>query len=561
MDKKSVVNVLKATADLLELLGEDGFRVSAYRAAARSFEAIEDFDDVAARGFRGVPKVGATLGAELRTFAQTGALPTFEDAAAQVPPGVLSLFRVRGLGPKKIGALWSAGIDSLEVLREACLDGRVAALKGFGAKSQASILESVEFALRVAGRQHLSTAVSVAEKLCQVLEAFEPRFAGGLRRGMESVESVDLTVTARREEVEAALKPLVANLAHSDATPVWSGDVNGVPIEVGYAARSARGAIDLVQTGGAYRDLAVGRAEELGLSLTGAGLKRGLDVFDTPTERDVVARLDLDFVPPPYREVEHAGVSGLPSEEALVGVSDVLGLLHTHSTWSDGASSVRDMAAETRRLYGADAYLGTGDHSRGAAYANGMSVDRLLAQIAEVRALQAEGFKILAGAEVDILEDGSLDYPDDVLERLDYVVASVHSLFQMSRERQTERLVRAVSHPLVTILGHPTGRLLLRRPSYDVDLDAVMSAASERGTVIEINANAYRLDLDWREALKWRGRVKFAINTDAHVPSGLRDVRFGVMVARKAGLTRDDVVNCLSYEDFASFAKRKRSGA
>jgi DNA polymerase (family 10) len=301
------------------------------------------------------------------------------------------------------------------------------------------------------------------------------------------------------------------------------------------------------------------RAEERGLTLSSAGLVRGGETLDTPTEQDVLSVLEMEFVPAPYREAEHLtrGTHDLPREEDLVTVADVRGMLHVHSLWSDGTVTVREMAEEALRL--GHAYLGTGDHSRLAAYANGMSVERLLAHVREVRELRAAGLPVLAGAEVDILDDGALDYPDDVLAELDYVVASVHSGFHLDSERQTERLVRAVTHPLVTILGHPTGRLMLRRPSYPVDLERVLEAASAAGTVVEINANAYRLDLDWRVALRWRDRLTFAINTDAHVLSGLRDTRFGVMTARKAGLTARHVVNCLSLEDFEAFVKRQRA--
>ncbi|AFZ66151.1 helix-hairpin-helix domain-containing protein [Deinococcus peraridilitoris] len=560
MDKKQVVSVLKGTADVLELLGEDPFRVKAFAAAARSFEALEEpFEDVVERGFRGVRGIGATLGAELREYAVSGQLPSFEAAAALVPPGVLSLFRVRGLGPKKIQALWRSGVSSLEELREACLDGRVAALKGFGAKSQTAILENVEFALRAQGRQHLSTACTVAEQLCRSLSGFSPCVAGSLRRGLESAGDVDLTVTGERDAVRSALDGLVSDLRHAPH-PAWQGEVNGVPVEVGYASAETRGALDLMCTGGALRTEVLRHAEQRGFTLDSHGLRREGRLIPTPDEADVFAALEVPFVPPEYREEEHQryGIDQLPPAEELLRSEDILGLLHTHSTWSDGTASLREMAEEARRVTQGQGYLGTGDHSVSAHYAGGLSIERLREQVREVRELQRAGLPILAGAEVDILEDGSLDYPDEVLADLDYVVASVHSYFQLDAARQTERLVRAVSHPLVTILGHPTGRLLLRRPPYELDLDAVLQAASERGTVVEINANPYRLDLDWREVLRWRGRLQFAINTDAHVLSGLRDSRYGVMVARKAGLRRQDVVNHLSLDAFQAFVKQQR---
>ena len=556
MNKKQAVSALEAAADVLELLGDEGFRVQAFRAAARSLENLaEPFEDVLARGFRSVPKIGGTLGEELRELARTGALPSYREAAEQLPPGVLELFRVRGLGPKKIRVLWLSGIASLEGLREACLDGRVAAIKGFGARSQAAILENVEFALAAQGRWRLGTAFGVADQLTSALEGLAPRVAGSLRRGLETVGDVDLTVTGTREEVRGRLEGLLEDLSHAEY-PAWRGEVSGVPVEVGYATADTRGAVDLVFAGGAYKDVVQKSASENGLTLDSNGLKRGSELLPTPTERDVFASLTIPYRPPEYREAEHVGLDDLPPEADLIKADDILGLLHTHSTWSDGAASVREMAGAARDL---GRYLGTGDHSGNAFYANGLSAARLREQLTEVRALQAEGLPMVAGTEVDILEGGALDYPDELLAQLDYVVASVHSHFNLDAAQQTARLVRAVSHPLVTILGHPTGRLLLHRPPYAFDLGAVLEAAAGRGTVVEINANPARLDLDWRAALRWRGQLKFAINTDAHVPAGLGDLRYGVAVARKAGLTKADVVNCLDQTAFLDFVRAQRA--
>ncbi|WP_291431066.1 helix-hairpin-helix domain-containing protein [Deinococcus sp.] len=561
--KKSLVGALKTTADLLDLLGvgDDGFRAQAFRSAARSLEGVQDeVDALAARAFAGIPKVGKAIAADLLEYVRTGVFGPLEDAASLIPAGVLSLFRVRGLGPKKIRALWDAGIDSLEGLREACRDGRVASLKGFGAKSAASFLEAVEFALGAQERQHLSTALEVAEGLCRVLDGLEPQVSGDVRRGLDTVRVARVTVTATPEGVQERLAGVVEGLEPVENKPLFAGRVDGVPVEVAFAPTpGVRGALDLMMGGSAaYRESLREEARARGFDLSGRGLKRSGAVLDTPTEADAMSALGLPLRPAEYRDPEHDGVwATLPHPDELITVGDLRGMLHTHSTWSDGAASIADMAAETVRL--GHGFLGTGDHSRAAHYANGLSTDRLQAQLKEIRELQSAGVPLVAGAEVDILDDGTLDYPDDVLAQLDYVVASVHSLFTLSAERQTERLVRAASHPLVTILGHPTGRLLLRRPGYALDLDAVMAACAERGTVVEINANAYRLDLDWRVALTWRDRVKFAINTDAHVPGGLKDANYGVMVARKAGLTPQHVINTLDREAFLAFVQAQRA--
>lgn len=557
--RKALVSALKSTADLLDVLGEEPFRAQAYRSAARSLEALDvNVPTLLASGFAGVPKVGKGIAAELLAYAGGGSFGPLEDAASQVPAGVLGLFRVRGLGPKKIRALWDAGIDSLEGLREAARDGRVAALKGFGAKSAGTILEAVEFALGAQDRQHLSTGRAVVEGLLARLDGLNPRPAGDVRRGLETVRTARVTVTGTAEDVRARLKDHIEDLAPLEGKPLLAGRVDGVPVEVGYAPAEVRGALDLMLGGStAYRESLRAEAKAKGLDLSGWGLRRGETLLRTPTEADVTHELGLPLRPAEYREPEHDAVwETLPPPEKLVTVADIRGMLHTHSVWSDGAATLPEMVAAAQAL--GHTYLGTGDHSRTASYANGLSLERLRAYVAEIRALQDAGLPILAGAEVDILADGSLDYPDEDLLTLDYVVASVHSHFTLDPIRQTERLVRAASHPLVTILGHPTGRLRLRRPGYALDLDAVLEACAANGTVVEINANPYRLDLDWRDVLRWRERLTFAVNTDAHVPGGLGDIRYGVAMARKAGLTPAGVVNSLSQAEFLAFVERQR---
>lgn len=561
--RKTLVSVLKSTADVLDLLASDEFRAKAYRSAARGLESVEtELDELQATSFTKVPKIGKSIASELMGYLNTGLFAPLEEAASQVPPNVLGLLRVRGLGPKKVRALWNAGIDSLEVLREAAQNGSLSQLKGFGAKSAATIQEAVEFTLAAQQRMHLNTGLEVVGQLAKWLAPFEPQPAGDVRRGLDTVRSARLTVTATLAEVQNALADKIQELDAVDNKPLVTGRLGGVLIEVAYASAETRGALDLMMGGSTeYREQWRAAAKAAGYDLSGRGLEKDGQTIPTLTEADVANELavtDLKLRPAEYREPEHDLIwEQLPPTDQLIQVTDLRGMLHTHSTWSDGTTSIKNMA--TRAVELGHEFLGTGDHSQAAAYAGGMSISRLREHIAEVRELQAAGVPVIAGAEVDILEDGSLDYPDDVLAELDYVVGSVHSLFTLSAELQTKRLIKAASHPLITILGHPTGRLLLRRPGYELDLEAVLEACQQNQTVVEINANAYRLDLDWRVALTWRDRLKFAINTDAHVLGGLQDAHYGVAVARKAGLTPTQVINCLSQEQFLDFVKEQRS--
>lgn len=556
--RKTLVSLLERTADLLDVLGEEAFRAQAYRGAARSLETLSaETPELLERDFTGIPKVGKGIAAELSDLARTGVFAPLAAAEAQLPPGLLDLFSVRGLGPKKLRALWQAGIDSPERLREACESGEVAALKGFGSKSATTLLAAVEFLLEARQHQHLSSGVSAVETLLAHLAPFDPRPSGEVRRGLETVNRAEVTVTGAVDAVAARLAGMLSSPEVQEAE--ITGTLGGVPVRVGVADGAARGALDLWLGGGeAYRAELSARATERGLSFSASGLRRDGERLATPDEAAALRELDLPLRPAEYREPEHDGIwETLPPSEELVQVPDLRGMLHTHSVWSDGTASIREMAEEALRL--GHGFLGTGDHSRAAHYANGLSVERLREQLREVRELQRAGLPLVAGAEVDILDDGSLDYPDDVLSELDYVVASVHSAFTLDPARQTERLVRAASHPLVTILGHPTGRLLLRRPGYAFDLEAVLAACEASGTVVEINANAYRLDLDWRDVLRWRTRLTFAVNTDAHAPPGLSDARYGVMMARKAGLTRERVINTLGQDELLAFVARQRA--
>lgn len=544
----SLPALLEHTADLLDLLDQEPFKAKAYRNAARSLEEYLAAGGNLSDDLTKLPRIGKGLAAELGHYQATGTLTAYEEAAAQIPPGVLELFLVRGLGPKKIRVLWQAGIDSLELLRGAAQSGKLSQIKGFGAKTSQTILENVEFVQRSQQQLLLSAAQQLSQELAQKLGS-GALFVGQVGRGLETVERLALTVNGE--------PPAILENA-TDHEHTLGGTYQGVAVTLAGGPAQTRGARDFLV--GAPPEFArhwQQVAAERGFLLTEQGLQQDGHFWETPDEAALAVALGLPLPLPEYRETEHLNLwQRLPPATDLISPTQVKGMLHTHSTWSDGTASLRQMVEGA--LERGHEYLGTGDHSRAAHYANGLSLERLQDYLREIRELQRAGLPILAGVEVDILADGSLDYPDDILAELDYVVASVHSHFTLDAEAQTERLIRAVQHPLITILGHPTGRLLLRRPGYTFDLQRVLQACADNGTVVEINANPHRLDLDWREALRWRERLTFAINTDAHAPAGLDDLGYGVKVARKAGLTPQQVINTLSREDFLAFVGRQR---
>ncbi|MEX2541495.1 MAG: helix-hairpin-helix domain-containing protein [Trueperaceae bacterium] len=546
--RKDVAAQLGEAARLLDVLGEDPFRARAFQTAARAFESYGgDVTALHREGrFTEVRGVGAGTAAELQVMFESGVLPTLADLRSRVPDEVKEMFAVSGLGAKRIGNLWRSGVAGVDGLLEAAESGRLAAMPGFGAKSAAKILESARFAIESRARMRLDEADRLAEAiLAAVISEFpaaRAAVAGEHRRGLETVAGIELVLTG----IDAAeLADLAARLLDAVDAESPDGAVLGTLMgrRIGFrpTAPGAFGAVLALRTGSEEfaAEIAL-RAEFEGVDLHD---RAALESLDFEEEADFLVWLGLPAAPPELRETRRPD----PVPE-LLELGEVRGLVHNHSTWSDGALSLREMLDMARRF--GFAYLAMADHSQSSAVANGLSEERVKAQSGEVLSLRAElasegsAFELLHGIEVDIRGDGTLDYPDEVLSRLDYVVASVHQNFGLTRDEQTERIVRAVANPHVNILGHATGRLLLRRPGYDVDLERVIAACAETGTVIEINANPRRLDLDWR----WVIRAKelgctFSIDPDAHSGDGFDDLRYGVTMARKAGLTAADVVN------------------
>ncbi|MGL4549769.1 MAG: DNA polymerase/3'-5' exonuclease PolX, partial [Gemmataceae bacterium] len=572
MDREQVAAVLGEIGTLLELQGESPFRVNAYHNGARAVQQMEeDLATVVREGrLKSVPGIGETLRDKITTLVSTGKLPYHEQLKAAVPPGLVQMLRIPGLGPKKVKALHELlGIDTLDKLRTACEAGSVEALKGFGAKTQAKILEGLTFLSEIGNRVRLDQAEYVAAGLVDGLKGLpginRMAVCGSIRRRRETVKDIDLLVSSDDAgPIMARFVGLPGVIQVTGQGPTKSSVIvqrtlgSGTQITLNADLRVVSDVhYPFAQhyfTGSKEHGVAMRvRAIQRGLKFNEYELAGGGRSFPCKDEADIFKAMDLDYIPPELREdtgeMAAAERHALP---ALVGHADIRGVFHNHTTASDGANTLEEMAAAAQAM--GLTYLGIGDHSQSLTVANGLSPGRLLNQLEEIDRLnkKLDGLRVFKGSEVDILADGRLDYDDELLGKLDYVVASVHSFFAQTKEEMTARIVKAVRHPLVTMLGHATGRLLLRRDGYAVDLDAVLQAAAESGTMIEINADPHRLDLDWTHCKRAKALgVRLVINPDAHSTAGLANYRFGVDVARRGWLERENVFNTLSADDVA----------
>ena len=579
MTKEDVAAVLSEYGQLLELKGEPSFRTMSYQTAARAIlEFAGDFPSLVAAGrVSEIPGIGPTLKTKIDTLMATGGLPQLEALRAEVPPGLLQMLRIPGLGTKKVKALYDQlGLTTLDALKAACEDGRVAKLKGFGAKTQAKILEGLFFVVAAGKRVRIDEGVAVgmilAERLREVPGVVGISAAGSLRRRRETVGNVGLLVSAA--DPEAVIESFVGQ---SEVRQVIQKSGNSAAVELGIAVDGHRIEVNadvrvvsddefpatLIQYTGTrgHVEKLRARAADRGYQLTETALLKGKKAVPCASEEDVYAELGLTFIPPELREdtgeIEAAERNELPS---LVEVTDIRGVLHNHTTYSDGAATLEEMALAAKDL-GLE-FFGVGDHSQSLRVARGLPPDMVRRQHVEIDALNKRltGVRIIKGTECDILDDGTLDYPDDLLRTFEYVVASIHTLFGMSAEDMTRRVCKALSHPATTILGHATGRLLLRREGYKIDLDEVLKVAAQHGKMIEINAQPHRLDLDWTYVKKAKAMgIPIVINPDAHSTTELALYPFGVDVARRGWLEAKDVFNTRSVGDVMKDLERRRA--
>lgn len=573
MTNADIAAAFEHVADLLEYEGQNAFRIRAYRTAARTIGTLVE----PLAGVRGDPNrrltdldgIGADLAAKIEVLLDTGRLPLLDELQARVPAVAFELMRVPGLGPKKAKSLVDQlGIGSLQELKAACREGRVAGLKGFGAKTQAAILGNIAFAMdpghaRLLWEQADDIATNLLAWLRQCPAARQVEAAGSWRRGRETVGDLDLVVDGDDSATvmdRLATWPDTAAVLQRGETRMSIRGPQNVQIDLRVVPPESFGAALQYFTGSKEHNVRLrSRARELGLTINEYGVHRlGSDEAAPPrsgavagrTEADVYAAVGLPWIPPELREggdeLERAAAGKLP---VLVELADMRGDLHMHTTATDGEDTLSDMvrAAASRGLE----YVAITDHGQRVTMARGLDRDRLLRQWDEIdrlnEALAADGsppIVVLKGIEVDMLERGGLDLPDEVLGRADWVVASLHYGQNQPRDRITARIIEAIENPFVRVIGHPTGRLINRRPAYDVDIEAVIAAAARTGTFLEINANPWRLDLDdHHAAAAKRAGVKLVISTDAHSTRGLDVMRCGILQARRAGLERDDVAN------------------
>lgn len=570
MDKKEIASVLEEIGSILEIKGENPFKVRAYYNAARILNGLSgDLASLIEKNLLiEVKGIGEHLADHIAELYKTGKLKEYEKIRKSVPDGVLEMLAIPGIGPKKVKALWEKlDIKSIDRLERACLEGKIANLEGFGAPSQRKIFEGIQQIKKHSGQFLYSVALGAAEPILKKIEQHpkvkRASLAGSLRRCREVVKDIDLVVATHdsKKVMEAFLSfPEVAKILQQGETKssvlLRSGiqsDLRCVSdSEFPYALHHFTGSKE-------HNVMMRGLAQSKGLKMNEYGVFKGKKNIPCKDEMAIFGQLGLAYIPPELREgmeeIEWAKQDRIPK---LVELKDIHGVFHCHTTFSDGAASVEEMAMEAKRL--GFQYFGIADHSSAAKYAGGLTLADIKRQFKEIDAVnkKLKGLHVFKGTEADILTDGTVDMGDKILSSFDYVVASVHSSFNMPKEEMTKRVIKAIKNKYVRILGHMTGRLLLSRESFQLDIQQVIDACADYNVAIEINANPMRLDIDWRNIpyAKEKG-VLLIINPDAHSVEGISHYRYGVGIARKGGLSAKEIINTRDREEIIQWLQSK----
>lgn len=573
MTKDKVASILSEIALLLELKGESSFKIRAYENAARALLQLdEDLAELVKENRLGSIKgIGKALEQKITELITTGQLKYYEELKSQFPPGLFDLLRIPGLGAKKVRALYETlGITSVGELEYACKENRLVGLPGFGQKTQENILKGIDYC-RLSSDKHLlheagATAYDIQSRLKECPEVQEVSIAGSLRRQKELIKDIDLLVASDEPDVVMDFfvsLPGVEHITGKGGTKASVRMKSGIGVDMRVVSKAQYPYALHHFTGSKEHNAKLRHiAKSLGFKLNEYGLWRLEDDSLVPcsSEAEIFARLGMTYIPPELREdmgeIESALNGSIPN---LVKLSDLKGVMHVHTRYSDGSNTIAELVREAKQQ--GYSYLGISDHSRSAFYAGGLREDEIKRQHEEIDAFNEKDkdFYIFKGIESDILPDGSLDYEDRILDRFDFVIASVHSRFKMDACSMTKRILAALDNPYTTILGHPTGRLLLSRDGYSLDLDAILEKARERGVIIEINANPYRLDLDWRYVKKaMEMGIRLAVCPDAHSLSEISYMIFGVAMARKGWCEKDVIINCLEAEQLKVVLQRRK---
>ena len=577
MDNKAIAGILYETADLLEIDAQDSFRIRSYRNAAEAIEALpQQIADLISepKKILEIPGIGKGMLANLQEIFKEGRLSVHAELLKKYHPSMLDLLKIQGLGPKTIALIWSAyKVSDVEGVEKLAREGKIRILPRLGEKQEQKLLKAIEDYRRIAGRFLLDTAENQAQKIIEHLGGFpgveKVTPAGSLRRGRETVGDLDVLVTGKACTIDAQREKLIEHIIKlpglMEVIARGENKVSfrmrgGMQVDVRFLSPASFGAAMQYFTGSKAHNVALRqRALKMGYTLSEYSLARLEDekVVAAKTEEEIYAKLKLDYIPPELREnlgeIDAAEEHVLP---ALITQQDLQGDVHMHTVETDGRNTIEEMA-EAAKAHGYK-YMAITDHSKNLAFANGLDDKRAVEHIQRIRSANEKiaGIKIFAGVEVDILADGTLDLSDSVLEQMDVVIASVHSHFNQSSAEMTHRLLKAVENPNTSMIGHPTGRLLLRRDAYQFDLDAALKAAAKHKVAMELNAYPDRLDLcDRHLRLAKQHGVKIVINTDSHHTSHLEKIRYGVLQARRAWLTPADVLNTLPATKFAKAMK------
>ena len=557
MENKPIARTLRLLSQLMELHEANSFKIKSLVNAAFKVDKLPfPIADKTLEEMEKIDGIGKSTAAKISELLQTGSITELQDLLSQTPDGVVDMMSIKGIGPKKAIIIWKElGIENTGELLYACNENRLITAKGFGDKTQEEIKKAIEFRMSSSGKFLFAQVEKEANDLMDEIKAVFPgalkHFAGEFRRLNDIITEIVILI--------GSIDPVIAFNTFMQSKILQNATQNENHIS-GELSNGLLVEIICVEKDDYFKELFLNTGNDEHVQAVLERITESIDQAET--EELIYAKAGLSWMQPELREgnmfIKKAESENLP---VLINIYDLKGSLHNHSTWSDGINSVEDMALYCRDKMKLE-YLGMCDHSKSAFYAKGLSIERVLQQHEEIEHLnkKLEGFHIFKGIESDILFDGSLDYPDEILKKFDFIVASVHSILKMDQDKATSRLIKAIENPYTTILGHPTGRLLLSREGYSIDHKKVIDACAANNVVIEINANPFRLDLDWRwHQYALEKGVFLSINPDAHRVEGFLDMHYGILTARKGGLNKEMCLNALSLKDITTVFEKKKS--